>query len=192
MLGAMGLLYGVLGTLTVLRLRRRDELWDALRPASGDVTIGALVGAVLYGVAMAVHMLVTAPPSPRSAWIMSLYASLGDPDAEGRLVLGGVVFLIAALEELTWRGLVMRVLTDPLGPIRAWLLSALLFGVAHLPTLFLLGDPRVGPNPLLVAAGIAYSLVWGRVAMRMGRLPPAILAHALFTWSVFEFPIWRP
>ena len=51
---------------------------------------------------------------------------------------------------------------------------------------------RLGLNPLLVAAGITYSLVWGRLAMRMDRLPPALFAHALFTWGVFEFPIWRP
>jgi membrane protease YdiL (CAAX protease family) len=86
----------------------------------------------------------------------------------------------------------MRVLTERLGWLRSWILQAVLFGVAHLPTMFLLGDPRVGPNPLLVAAGIAYSLVWGRLALRMDRLPPALFSHALFTWAVFEFPIWRP
>nr|WP_240807138.1 CPBP family intramembrane glutamic endopeptidase [Polyangium spumosum] len=123
---------------------------------------------------------------------MQVYATLGDPAAEGRHLVGGVVFVVAALEELVWRGLVQRVLLSPFGWLRAWLLQAALFGVAHLPTMFLLGDPRVGPNPLLVAAGVAYSLVWGRLAMRMDRLPPAMFAHALFTWGVFEFPIWRP
>lgn len=192
MLGSMFAVYGVLAVFTVLRLRREDALDEVLRPRSGDLSIGALVAAVLYGVAMAVHLLVTSPPSPRAGWIMHIYATLGDPASEGRHLVGGVVFVVAALEELVWRGLVMRVLEEPLGWLRAWLLQAALFGVAHLPTMFLLGDARIGPNPLLVAAGVAYSLVWGRIAMRFGRLPPALFAHALFTWGVFEFPIWRP
>jgi membrane protease YdiL (CAAX protease family) len=107
-------------------------------------------------------------------------------------VISGVVFVVAALEELVWRGLVMRVLAERHGWLRGWIFQAALFGVAHVPTMILLGDSRVGPNPLLVAAGIAYSLVWGRLAMRFDRLPPAMFAHALFTWAVFEFPIWRP
>jgi len=192
MLGSMGLVYAALGAWTVLRLRQRGELYDQLRPAAGDLSIGAIVAGVLYGVAMAVHILVTSPPSPRVAWIMRLYLALGDPAAEGRHLVGGVVFVVAALEELVWRGLVMRVLTEPLGPIRAWLVQAFLFALAHVPTMFLLGDPAVGPNPLLVLAGFSYSLVWGRVAMRWDRLPPALFAHALFTWGAFEFPIWRP
>ncbi len=192
MLGSLVLVYGVLAAFTVWRLRERGELDDQLRPRGGDLSVGALVAAVLYGVATGVHLLVTSPPSPRAAWIMHVYATLGDPAAEGRHLLGGVVFVVAALEELVWRGLVQRVLHEPLGWLRAWLLQAALFGVAHLPTVILLGDAGVGPNPLLVAAGVAYSLVWGRLAMRLDRLPPAMFAHALFTWGVFEFPIWSP
>ncbi|TKD12844.1 CPBP family intramembrane glutamic endopeptidase [Polyangium fumosum] len=192
MLGSLVIVYAALAAFTVWRLRARGELDEQLRPRGGDLTVGAIVAAVLYGVATGVHLLVTSPPSPRAAWIMHVYATLGDPSAEGRHLLGGVVFVVAALEELVWRGLVQRVLLAPFGWLRAWLLQAALFGVAHLPTMFLLGDTRVGPNPLLVAAGVAYSLVWGRLAMRMDRLPPALFAHALFTWGVFEFPIWSP
>jgi len=192
MLGSMGAVYAVLAGFTVQRLKRRDELDEQMRPRAGDLSIGAVVAALLYAVAMAVHLVVTSPPSPRSAWIMQIYGALGDPASQYRHVIGGFVFLVAALEELVWRGLVMRVLTERLGWLRSWILQAGLFGLAHVPTMILLGSSVAGPNPLLVAAGIAYSLVWGRLAMRMDRLPPALFAHALFTWSVFEFPIWRP
>ncbi len=192
MLGSIGAAYAVLAGFTVQRLKRRGELDEQLRPRGGDLSIGALVAALLYAVAMAVHLVATSPPSPRSAWIMQIYGALGDPASEYRHVIGGFVFLVAALEELVWRGLVMRVLTERFGWLRSWFLQAGLFGLAHVPTMILLGNPVAGPNPLLVAAGITYSLVWGRVAMRMDRLPPALFAHALFTWGVFEFPIWRP
>lgn len=192
MLGSMGAAYAALAGLTVRRLWQRGELGEQIRPRAGDLSIGALVAALLYAVAMAVHLVVTAPPSPRSAWIMQVYAALGDPASEYRHAIGGVVFLVAALEELVWRGLVLRVLTERLGWFRAWIVQAGLFGLAHVPTMLILGSSVAGPNPLLVAAGIAYSLVWGRLAMRFERLPPALFAHALFTWGVFEFPIWRP
>lgn len=192
MLASMGSAYAVLGGFTLRRLMQRGELDEQLRPRAGDLSIGALVAGLLYAVAMAVHLVVTSPPSPRSAWIMQVYAVLGDPASDHRHIIGGFVFLVAAMEELVWRGLVMRVLTERLGWLRSWLLQAGLFGLAHVPTMVLLGDSVAGPNPLLVAAGIAYSLVWGRLAMRFDRLPPALFAHALFTWSVVEFPIWRP
>ena len=192
MLGSMGAVYAVLAGFTVWRLLDRGELDEQLRPKAGDLSIGAVIAAPCYLIALAVHLAFTAPPSPRSAWIMQVYGALGDPSSEYRHVIGGAVFLVAALEELVWRGLVMRVLTERFGWLRSWLFQAGLFGLAHVPTMILLGNPAVGPNPLLVAAGIAYSLVWGRLAMRLDRLPPALFAHALFTWGVFEFPIWRP
>lgn len=192
MLGSMGCVHAVLAGFTVRRLWSRGELDAQLRPRAGDLTVGFVIAALLWAVALAVHMLVTTPPSPRSAWIMQIYGALGDPASEHRHLIGGVVFLVAALEELVWRGWVMRVLTERMGWFRSWFLQAGLFGLAHASTLFILSSPVAGPNPLLVLAGIAYSLVWGRLALRFDRLPPALFAHALFTWAVFEFPIWRP
>ena len=75
----------------------------------------------------------------------ALYLQLGDPAAPGRALVGGAVFVIAALEELVWRGLVMRALEasrrapragDHLDPLRA----------GAPPTLFLLAT-RGGPEP---------------------------------------------
>ncbi len=75
------------------------------------------------------------------------------------MFVGALVFLIAALEEIVWRGLVLRALEGPLDKVAAWLLSSALFAAAHAPTLFLLADPVAGPNPLLVAAGFGCSIV---------------------------------
>ena len=88
--------------------------------------------------------------------------------------------------------LVMPVLAGPFGVRKAWVGSTLLYSLAHLPTALLLRNPVAGPNPLLVGAALGCGFIWGYVANRTSRMMPAIVAHALFTWAVVEFPIWRP
>lgn len=191
LIGIIGGLYLVLGTVAVLRLRQRGEARGALRPAPGDLAFGAAVAAVMYFGATAGHLLLSAPGTPREAWIIRLYLLFGDP-AESSLVVSGAVFVVAMLEELTWRGLVQRALQDGLGPIRAVLITSVLFAVAHLPTVYLLADPFAGPNPLIVLAALGCGLVWGTIAVRTRRLWPALFAHGFFSWAVVEFPVWRP
>ncbi len=192
MLIAIGLLYALIGAFTLRRLDQRGELQSRFRPAGGDLTLGAVVAGVLYGCAHLVDQTIAAHGSIREAWIMRLYLQIGDPDAPDRVLVGGVVFVIAALEELVWRGLVMRALEVVYGPRRALVVTSLLFATAHLPTLYLLGDPTAGPNPLIVLAALGCGTVWGLVYLRTNRLIPTLFAHALFSWAVVEFPIWRP
>jgi uncharacterized protein len=188
---SIGTLYALLGALAIVRMRRRGDLRAALRPAGGDLTIGALVAALLYGAAMAAHLMVMPLGTPREAWLINVYLQLGDPRELDIHLVGAAVFAIAALEELVWRGLVMRVLAEPFGVQRAWLLSTVLFGIAHLPAAYMLrGGP--GLNPLLPVAALGCGFVWGYLVLRTRRLVPALFCHALFTWAVIEFPIWRP
>jgi membrane protease YdiL (CAAX protease family) len=182
--------YAVLAALAIARLRRRGELGDALRPRSGDVSTGAFVAALLYGAAMGAAKIVTPHGTPREAWIASIYAMLGDPAAPAYHVTSALFFGIAALEEIAWRGLVMRALDDAFGPGRAWIVSTLLYALAHLPAAFLLKS-MAGLNPLLALGALGGGLVWGHLVNRTGRLVPSIFAHALFTWAVVEFPLWR-
>ncbi len=146
----------------------------------------------LYGIAHLVDQTVATHGSIREAWIMRVYLQLGDPEAPGRALVGGAVFLIAAMEELVWRGLVMRALEELCGSRRALVITSLLFAAAHTPTLYLLGDATAGLNPLIVLAALGCGTVWGLVYLRTSRLLPALFAHALFSWAVVEFPIWRP
>lgn len=192
MLMAIGLLYAVTSAFTLHRLARRGELRSRFRPANGDLALGAGVAGVLYGIAHLVDQTVATHGSIREAWIMRVYLQLGDPEAPGRALVGGAVFLIAAMEELVWRGLVMRALEQLVGVRRALVLTSLLFATAHTPTLYLLGDAAAGLNPLIVLAALGCGTVWGLVYLRTSRLPPALFAHALFSWAVVEFPIWRP
>jgi hypothetical protein len=192
MLIAIGLFYAVIGAFALRRLDQRGELRSRFRPASGDFTLGAVVAGALYGVAHLVDQIVARHGTPREAWIMRIYLQVGDPNAPGHVFVGGAVFLVAALEELVWRGLVMRTLEAVYGSRRALIATSLLFATAHLPTLYLLGDPTAGWNPLIVLAALGCGTVWGLVYLRTSRLVPALFAHALFTWALIEFPIWRP
>jgi membrane protease YdiL (CAAX protease family) len=189
---ALGAVYAVFTAMALGRLHLRGELRDELRPHGGDLALGAITAAFLYGIAMVAHLAITGPGSPRAGWIMRVYLQLGDPTVGPHMLRSAAIFVVAALEEVTWRGLVMRSLEGPVGESRALLLSTALFAIAHAPTIVLLADASAGPNPLVVSAALGCSLVWGFIALRYQRLVPAIFAHALFSWAVVEFPIWRP
>ena len=99
-------------------------------------------------------------------------------------IANGIVIctFVPFVEELTWRGLVLSALTADLGNRRAWPIAAVAYGAAHVPTLFTLADPTVGPNPLIVFAALGCGLVWSFVASVLGRLPPVIVSHAVFSY----------
>lgn len=178
--------------LALFVLTREGKLTPELRPHRGDLTFGFLVALLMYGAAMAARQVFLGPDTPRSWWVARIYLQLGDMSNNRMLYVGLAVLIIAALEELVWRGLVMRTLRPSLGPLRAWLLSSVLYAAAHATTLTLLAHPVAGPNPLLVAAAFGGGLVWGHLYNRTGRLTPSICAHALFSWAIVDFPLWRP
>lgn len=182
--------YLVLTVITLAYLRARVEL-TMLRPKSGDVSIGAVVAGLLFLFAYVGAILITPHGSEREAWLMRVYVLFGDPFADSRHVVGVLAAAIGMMEEITWRGLVYGQLERRLGGLRAVLATSFLFGIAHLPTLFLFGDPVAGPNPLLVVAALGCGFVWGYLRFRLDRLFPVIISHGLFTWAIIEFPLWR-
>jgi membrane protease YdiL (CAAX protease family) len=187
---ALGSAYSVTSIAAVHRLRQRDEL-SLLRLKSGDVSIAALVGGLLYGLAYATHALVTSR-GPRAAWVFSVYVLLGDPFADRHHLVAAGLAVVGVLEELTWRGMVLPLLEGRSGTLRASVTSSILYATSHMPSMFLLASPLAGPNPLLVLASLGCGLVWAYLRYRTGRLAPVLLAHGLFTWAVVEFPLWRP
>jgi membrane protease YdiL (CAAX protease family) len=190
MLVALGVFYAALAAYALVRLHRRGELARLLLPARGDITLAAVTAGVLYGATRIGGSILAPAGSPRELWIMRVYLQIGAMPE--RRLLGAMVFAVAALEELVWRGLVMR-LEQGIGPgLRACILTALLYAAAHLPTLGLLRMPGAGANPLVVVAALGCGLVWGLLVLRTGRLTPALLAHALFSWSLIELPLWQP
>jgi membrane protease YdiL (CAAX protease family) len=198
-LAPLAAIYAVGAVVAVARARARREAW-LLRPRAGDLSVGAVVAFLLYGLGLSVALLACSSDSPRHAWILRVYLALGDPQSDAHHLVGLAAATVGLLEELTWRGLVTPALErrfalhPSLGARAPRLLAAVAgtscFALAHLPTSVALADPIAGPNPLLVAAAFGCGLVWSYLRVRSVRLVPVLLSHALFTWLVVEFPLF--
>src|SRR5207248_894152 len=122
----------------------------------GDAALGCLIGWLLAGLIVIVFVGPTRHPQLSLAVIalseVGLWAGL----------LG-----VPIVEELFFRGLVLRSLLRRWGPTASVIGSAVVFGVVHLELLQL---------PALVVLG----LVLGVLVVRTGRLGPSIWAHGAF------------
>lgn len=193
-LWSLAIPYAILAGLGLLRMWREGELSAKLRPRSGDLALGALIAMVLYLGAMLGRYVLTPSGSPREQWLMRLYLQLGDAEVFQRQIVpvSLAIATIAILEEIAWRGLGYGIAEKKWGPRRAFPLLIVLYGVAQLPTLFVLAAPGVGYNPLLLFAALGCGIVWTFLVATTGRLPVAMASHALFTWLVtVQFPLWK-
>jgi uncharacterized protein len=181
-----------LAIVGAIRARSEGVLREWFRPRTGDFSRGFLGAAILFGASFAFTKTLELP---HIMWVARLYEQIGDA-ADLRQHVGAVVFtiiVIAAAEEVLWRGLVTSLLEEKVGSRRAWVWSAVLYAVAHVPTIWALKDPNAGLNPLVPMAALAAGLVWGFMARRFQRLFPAIVSHALFDWTVMMmFRLWGP
>ncbi len=174
-----------MAALAIHKLRRDGTLSESLMPRWGDISLGMgsamvmLVG--LWGASFGIGPATT----KHQAWLMRIYLQIGDPELLQRnwIPVAAGVTVLASLEELSWRGLVLPVLEDKVGTRRAWPLSALLYALALSPSIWLLRD-TVGPNPLVVGVALFGGMVWSFLAVHTRRLIPSILSHALFIWFV--------
>lgn len=172
------------------RMYRDGTLIDLFKWRSGDLAMG-VVSAVLLALAIHGGRTVVAPRGSLSnLWSARIYAQI-PPIGEGgqRLVLylAGVM-LVAALQVVTWQGLVQQSLEERVGVRRGFIVTSLLFTAAHAPTVKLLWLPAVGYNPLLVFATLLCGLVWGFLAGRFQRLWPSMVsAAALAVTLVWQF-----
>ncbi|MCC6215819.1 MAG: CPBP family intramembrane metalloprotease [Polyangiaceae bacterium] len=184
--------YGALAAGALYRLWSDGTLADRLRLRGGDFTIGAVTAAVLLVGGWLLGRLVAPSGSPRQLWALRLEHQLGQPDALQHSVgLTAALLGIAICEELVWRGLVLELLAERVGPRLGWVLAALLYGAAFLPAAATLRVPIAGPNPLPVLGALGAGFVWSFLAARSGRLTPGVFSHAALAYfgvAVFRVP----
>lgn len=172
-------------------------LRGAFQHKAGDPSIALLAALGFFGATVAAVNYWLAPEpylhvcGPRGAWVprpdaaglaraaewlrnQACAAHFRSSGLRGPLRALAIAF-IAAAEEVAWRGGVQQVLAERLGSLRGWLAASALFGAAHLAT----GNVAVG---LLALAG---GLLWGGIFLWRGRLLPAVLSHAVFSFALF-------
>jgi membrane protease YdiL (CAAX protease family) len=186
---ALAVPYAALAALALHKLWDEGALVDVLSPRWGDLSLGALTAAVLLLASFGARAVLAPAGSTRQAWLLRIYAQIGDTDVVQRSVLYTAVLLfIVVCEELVWRSMVLDELSERFGSRRGWPLAALCYGVTALPTLYTLRVPIAGLNPLLITAAIGCGIVWSFLASIKGRLVPVIVAHGVFTYfSLVQF-----
>jgi len=182
-----------LAAIAAWRAHREGDLGEWLKPRWGDFSRAFVAAGALYAGAWGFARVFAKTGSPREIWLVSLYAQLGDPRILQRnaIFVGAGIVALAIAEEVLWRGAVTRLLEEKLGSRRATVASAILYAVAHLPTMWALRVPNGPLNPLVAIAALGAGLLFGGMARAFGRLAPGIIAHALFDWVVvMMFPLW--
>jgi membrane protease YdiL (CAAX protease family) len=181
--------YVFLVALALHKMWDEGTLLDWLTPRWGDLSIGATSMIVLLFASWAARRVLTPAGTARQAWLFRIYLQLGNPEHLQRSTAYTLLILaICVAEEIVWRGMVLSELTQRFGRRAALPLSALAYGFAVLPTLWLLRDPIAGYNPLFITAAIGCGLVWSFLASLVGRLTPVMISHMAFTYfTIVQF-----
>ncbi|MBI5514431.1 MAG: CPBP family intramembrane metalloprotease [Deltaproteobacteria bacterium] len=191
---AMALGFGAAAALAAWALQDEGQLRAAFTYQAGDPTLAFVVAVGLY---LPLWLVVTRWVAPNN--LLQLCAADGvfipRPDevgfgrflelvrvqsceAYGRtaylkgLKLGLGAALVAALEELAWRGGVQQALSQRLGSTRGWLAASGLYALSLLAT----------GNLVVAALALLGGLAWGALYRFRGGLLSCVLAHALFVW----------
>ena len=179
----IGLWIGLVGA-PVLASRRhgtgRLQEDFGLRGRPPDLLIGLIAGVLGQALLVPVVGLLMRPV-------------VGRPDTSGPVedlikaahgpALAVLVLFVAVgapiVEELFFRGLVLRSIERRLGTVWAVVLSSVLFGLAHPQPL------SAGGQALVMVTLAALGAILATLAVRTGRLGPGIVAHAAFNaWTV--------
>lgn len=149
-----------------------------------DLPWGLLVWLAAVGaqIAMAAFVLVTRIPiTPNTEGIRDL-------DVDRTVVITQLVLAVVAaplVEEYVFRGLVLRGLLSRVGPVAAIGIQGVLFGSAHI------GPERGVGNIGLVLVLSTVGTAFGAGAYLLKRVPPTVVAHAVFNAVVMTIVLTR-
>lgn len=138
-------------------------------------------GPVTWAAAIGVQLVLAAAVLVFDIPLSSNVESISEADADrAYLVATAVAAVVAApiVEELVFRGLVLRGLLSRFGAVLAIGLQGVLFGAAHV-------DPARGVGNIglvVILSGVGMAL--GTAAYLTRRLGPAVIAHAIFNGVV--------
>lgn len=148
-----------------------------LRPRWSDLGWGPVIWLSAIGCQIAVAMVVLALDIPLSNNTDSVSELQADRSYVIAIVVSAVV-VAPIVEEIVFRGVVMRSLLSIAHPSAAIAVQAILFGVAHVDPVRGVGN--IGLAMVLSGVGVAF----GGGAYFTRRIGPCIVAHAIFNGVV--------
>lgn len=150
------------------------------RPTLRD--LGYVVAAVLlsFAVGVVLSLLVFALPEPPS----TVFTDIELTNPINYLVFIPFALLVnGPVEEVLFRGIIQRLLSERYGHVSAILLASVLFALYHLPAFYAV---LLMPNPPLVGIGVglvvftAAGIVFGSVYARTNNLTVPAVAHGVY------------
>ena len=153
----------------------RSAVLPRLRPSLPLVALGVAAGGVMIVATQVLFPLLVRIFPFLQSQTEELYVSLG-PSTPRKLA---VLMLVILGEELVWRGVVQAALGRRFGALGTVVLSALLYGVGHVP---------VG-SLLLPVVALGCGLYWSALTQWSRSMVPALLAHVLWDLTVL---FWAP
>lgn len=163
----------VLTSLTLAFTPDRKALLSIREPLA-QLLLGILIAFALWGVFWIgdkLSSLMFSFARPEVDAVYSMKQGLA-PWAIALLLL----FVIGPAEELFWRGFVQRSLQKGLGPLVAFIVTALVYSLVHIWSF----------NFMLVMAALVAGCVWGFLYfLRPSLLPSLIVSHAVWDALVF-------
>ncbi len=148
-----------------------------LRFRWSDAGWGPIVWIAAFGCELAMLLIVRLTGIP----LIGNTEGVGDVDADRAYVIALLLTAVIAaplVEELVFRGVMLRGLLSRVAVVPAVALQAVLFGVAHVDPVR--GSGNVGLALVLAAVGVGF----GGATYLLRRLGPAIIAHAMFNGVV--------
>ena len=147
-------------------------------PATYTCILGILITVLLWGVFFVGDKLSQLLFSFSRAQVNLIYNIKGDVSPTLLALL--LLFVIGPAEELFWRGYVQRTLAARWSPDAAFLATAAVYALVHLPSM----------NFMLIMAALVCGIAWGGLyRLCPERLPAIVLSHAL--WDAAAF-VWWP
>lgn len=173
-----------LGVLAVVYLRRVHQVTIPLRRPAGRewgwVVAGTLIPIVLLLLLDVVSALIGGGTADTGA------AQLDVPPVFLVYAIIWSLVAIGPIEELLFRGVIQGRLREAFGPFAAIGLTAVGFGIGHVPSYLLAGANPLSAAVLLAVAAITLgAIVIGAIYERTANLAVVILAHGLTDALVF-------
>ncbi len=138
----------------------------------GQAGWGILSSVLLYLVFCLGRILVSHIAPSMAAQIDAIYAEKALIPLWAIPVL---LILIAALEEIFWRGMAQRVITGRFGANAGWLFGAIAYMMANIWS----------GNIVLIMTTLICGLYWGWLYKRFWSLWPGIISHVIWTLAIF-------